>query len=60
VAAFPDDGKEDKDLFAVADQRLYTAKTSGRSQVCYVTLDPSVPHSKTLRMQALQVPKKEG
>jgi len=58
VAAFPDDGTEDKDLFAVADQRLYTAKTSGRSQVCYVTV-AATPHSPTRRLRAVKLDSSE-
>jgi len=55
VAAFPEDARQDKDLFAVADRRLYTAKTSGRSQVCYVTVEPS-PESPTRKLRAMKLP----
>jgi diguanylate cyclase (GGDEF)-like protein len=54
VAAFPEDARQDKDLFAVADRRLYTAKTSGRSQVCYVTVESS-PESPTRKLKAVKL-----
>lgn len=34
VASYPDDGSNYDDLFAEADRRVYSAKTSGKNQIC--------------------------
>jgi diguanylate cyclase (GGDEF)-like protein len=56
VATFPDDGVEAKDLMKTADERLYSAKASGRNQVCYVTMAASVPDSATARRKRVELP----
>ena len=55
VATFPEDGVEAKDLMKTADDRLYSAKRAGRSQVCYVTMAESVPES-TARLSRVELP----
>jgi diguanylate cyclase (GGDEF)-like protein len=56
VATFPDDGAEAKDLMKTADDRLYSAKASGRNQVCYVTLSKNVPESTTSSLKRVELP----
>lgn len=56
VATLPEDGVEAKDLMKTADDRLYTAKASGRNQVCYVTMSKSVPESATSRLRKVELP----
>jgi diguanylate cyclase (GGDEF)-like protein len=56
VATGPEDGAETKDLMKTADERLYTAKGSGRNQVCYVTISKSVPESTAVRLKRLELP----
>jgi diguanylate cyclase (GGDEF)-like protein len=56
VATFPDDGAEAKDVLKTADERLYSAKASGRNQVCYVTLAKDVPESTTSSLKRVELP----
>jgi diguanylate cyclase (GGDEF)-like protein len=56
VATAPEDGDEAKDLMKTADERLYTAKSSGRDQVCYVTVSKDVPESTATRLPRVELP----
>jgi diguanylate cyclase (GGDEF)-like protein len=59
VATLPEDGTEAKDLMKTADERLYTAKGSGRNQVSYVTISKNVPESTAARLKKLKLPSED-